>query len=209
MILLSKKLVIDNTEDILKFKESKEKKVKLIIRDGKILIHIARIKKNESLNRKIDNIIKDLFLGHNPLVHYEKIWVRGKCFLLIYVMGCSNEFKKFLEDKKKFSIIPTDFMYKGGFSFNRLKIVLRIENEEFKIRFYLKRKLISVKTTTEENYLKDIKKELVNIEEIFNIKIKKFDFESEDKYISEELKREFYNCKLIKSRGDGNIYSKV
>lgn len=209
MILLSKKLIIDNTTDILKLKEWKEEKVKVILSNEGMLIHIVKIKKNESIHKKIENVVKDLFLGNNQLVHYEKLWVKGRSFLLIYVIGCSDEFKNFLFSKKKFSIIPIDFLYKGMFSFKKTRVVVKNEKNIFKIRIYFKRKLVLVKTTTEENYLYDIKKELLNIEEKFSFKVKTFDLIVENKYIKEELKSEFLNAKVIESRGESNIYSKI
>ena len=63
MSLLIKTLVINDTNDISKLKELKDKRVKIILLNEKIFIEILRVDKKCNIEEKIEQLIKDRFFN--------------------------------------------------------------------------------------------------------------------------------------------------
>ena len=63
MSLLIKTLVINDTNDISKLKELKDKRVKFILLNEKIFIEILKVNRNCNIEEKIEKLIKDRFLN--------------------------------------------------------------------------------------------------------------------------------------------------
>ncbi|HHD2745550.1 TPA: hypothetical protein ACOTGS_003449, partial [Clostridium perfringens] len=69
--MLIKTLVINDTNDISKLKELKDKRVKIILLNEKIFIETLRVDKKCNIEEKIEQLIRDRFFNYTPLVHYE------------------------------------------------------------------------------------------------------------------------------------------
>lgn len=205
MSLLTKNLVLNNTNDILKLKESKDKRIKIILLNESILIKVLKVNNYYNIEEKIEELIKDMFSDYTPLVHYEKLRVRRKLFLIIYFIGCDERFKKLLCERKKFSLIPYDLQKKNFYIFNKVEIVLR----NSRIKVYFKKRLIFLRNTEEQSVIEDIKDEIKNLEETFNISIKSFNLIISKEYITDELKESFKEAKLSEIRGEDNLYQKI
>lgn len=205
MSLLTKNLVLNNTNDILKLKESKDKRIKIILLNESILIKVLKVNNYYNIEEKIEELIKDMFSDYIPLVHYEKLRVRRKLFLIIYFIGCDERFKKLLCERKKISLIPYDLQKKNFYIFNKVEIVLR----NSRIKVYFKKRLILLRNTEEQSVIEDIKDEIKNLEETFNISIKSFNLIISKEYITDELKGSLKEAKLSEIRGEDNLYQKV
>lgn len=205
MSLLTKNLVLNNTNDILKLKESKDKRIKIILLNESILIKVLKVNNYYNIEEKIEELIKDMFSDYIPLVHYEKLRVRRKLFLIIYFIGCDERFKKLLCERKKFSLIPYDLQKKNFYIFNKVEIVLR----NSRIKVYFKKRLILLRNIEEQSVIEDIKDEIKNLEETFNISIKSFNLIISKEYITDELKESFKDAKLSEIRGEDNLYQKI
>ena len=67
MSLLIKTLVINDTNDISKLKELKDKRVKIILLNEKIFIETLRVDKKCNIEEKIEQLIKSIdFLITHP-----------------------------------------------------------------------------------------------------------------------------------------------
>lgn len=205
MSLLTKNLVLNNTNDILKLKESKDKRIKIILLNESLFIKVLKVNNYYNIEEKIEELIKDMFSDYIPLVHYEKLRVRRKLFLIIYFIGCDERFKKLLCERKKFSLIPYDLQKKNFYIFNKVEIVLR----NSRIKVYFKKRLILLRNTEEQSVIEDIKDEIKNLEETFNISIKSFNLIISKEYITDELKESFKDAKLSEIRGEDNLYQKI
>ncbi|MDZ5252782.1 hypothetical protein [Clostridium sp. LIBA-8841] len=205
MSLLTKNLVLNNTNDILKLKESKDQRIKIILLNESILIKVLKVNNYYNIEEKIEELIKDMFSDYIPLVHYEKLRVRRKLFLIIYFIGCDERFKKLLCERKKFSLIPYDLQKKNFYIFNKVEIVLR----NSRIKVYFKKRLILLRNIEEQSVIEDIKDEIKNLEETFNISIKSFNLIISKEYITDELKESFKDAKLSEIRGEDNLYQKI
>ena len=94
----------DDTNDISKLKELKDKRVKIILLNEKIFIETLRVDKKCNIEEKIEQLIKDRFFNYTPLVHYEVLKYNKSLFLIVYFIGCDERFKSLLYERKDFAL---------------------------------------------------------------------------------------------------------
>ena len=82
MSLLIKTLIINDTNDISKLKELKDKRVKIILLNEKIFIETLRFDKKCNIEEKIEQLIRDRFFNYTPLVHYEVLKYNKSLFVM-------------------------------------------------------------------------------------------------------------------------------
>lgn len=209
MNLLTKKIILDSTNDISVLKNTKEERIKVILLNEHIFIKVFKITKGENSEKKIDELIKNMFSIDKPLVHYERIWVTGKCYLIVYLIRCDKRFERLIRGKKSFKLILEDLILSRYISLNKIRIVISSMKDSLKIKAYFRCKLISLKIVREENYIADIKEELDKIKNVFEINIEKFDLIVPKEYISENFSENFKGANIKEARGDKYLYSKV
>lgn len=205
MSLLTKNLVLNDTNEFLKLKESKDKRIKIILINESLFIKVLKVNNYYNIEEKIEELIKDMFSDYTPLAHYERLRVGRGFFLIIYFIGCDENFKKLLCERKSFSLIPYDLQKRNLYIFSRVVVVVR----NSKIKVYFKRRLIFLRNTEKQRVIQDIKDEIKNLEETFNILIKSFNLNISKEYITDELKESFKEAKLSEIRGEDNLYQKV
>lgn len=205
MSLLTKNLVLNDTNEFLKLKESKDKRIKIILLNESLFIKVLKVNNYYNIEEKIEELIKDMFSDYTPLAHYERLRVGRELFLIIYFIGCDEKFKKLLCERKSFSLIPYDLQKRNIYIFSRVVIVVR----NSRIKVYFKRRLIFLRNTEKQSVIEDIKDEIKNLEETFNISIKSFTLSIYKEYITDELKENFKEAKLSEIRGEDNLYQKV
>lgn len=205
MSLLTKNLVLNDTNEFLKLKESKDKRIKIILLNESLFIKVLKVNNYYNIEEKIEELIKDMFSDYTPLAHYERLRVGREFFLIIYFIGCDEKFKKLLCERKSFSLIPYDLQKRNLYIFSRVVIVVR----NSRIKVYFKRRLIFLRNTEKQRVIQDIKDEIKNLEETFNISIKSFNLNISKEYITDELKESFKEAKLSEIRGEDNLYQKV
>lgn len=205
MSLLTKNLVLNDTNEFLKLKESKDKRIKIILLNESLFIKVLKVNNYYNIEEKIEELIKDMFSDYTPLAHYERLRVGRELFLIIYFIGCDEKFKKLLCERKSFSLIPYDLQKRKLYIFSRVVIVVR----NSRIKVYFKRRLIFLRNTEKQSVIEDIKDEIKNLEETFNISIKSFNLSISKEYITDELKENFKEAKLSEIRGEDNLYQKV
>ncbi|ELC8441730.1 hypothetical protein QYB59_000731 [Clostridium perfringens] len=203
--MLTKNLVLNDTNEFLKLKESKDKRIKIILLNESLFIKVLKVNNYYNIEEKIEELIKDMFSDYTPLAHYERLRVGRELFLIIYFIGCDEKFKKLLCERKSFSLIPYDLQKRKLYIFSRVGIVVR----NSKIKVYFKRRLILLRNTEKQSVIEDIKDEIKNLEETFNISIKSFNLSISKEYITDELKENFKEAKLSEIRGEDNLYQKV
>lgn len=205
MSLLIKNLVLNDINEFLKLKESKDKRIKIILLNESLFIKVLKVNNYYNIEEKIEELIKDMFSDYTPLAHYERLRVGRELFLIIYFIGCDEKFKKLLCERKSFSLIHYDLQKRKFYSFSRVVIVVR----NSRIKVYFKRRLIFLRNTEKQSVIEDIKDEIKNLEETFNISIKSFNLSISKEYITDELKENFKEAKLSEIRGEDNLYQKV
>ena len=141
MSLLIKTLVINDTNDISKLKELKDKRVKIILLNEKIFIETLRVDKKCNIEEKIEQLIRDRFFNYTPLVHYEVLKYNKSLFLIVYFIGCDERFKSLLYERKDFSLTFPELKNKNILSFNKATFELK----NLKISIYIKGKLVLLK----------------------------------------------------------------
>lgn len=209
MTLLTKKIILDSTNDISNLKNIREERIKVILLNEHVFIKIFKVNKGESSEKKIDELIKNMFSIDKPLVHYEKLWLKGKCYLIVYLIRCDKIFERIIKNKKSFKLILYDLILGRCIGINKIRIVISSINKSLKIRVYFKNKLVSLKLVTEESYVDDIKEELHKLKNIFGIDSEKFDLIVEREYINENLSTNFNQANIKEIRGDKYLYSKI
>lgn len=205
MSLLTKNLLLNDTNDFSKLKESNDKRIRIILLNESIFIKVIRLNNYYDIEEKIKELIKDMFSDYTPLVHYEKLRVKRKLFLIIYFIGCDEKFKKLICQRKSFSLIPYELQKKNFYIPSKVRVV--VINSRIKV--YFKRRLIFLRNTEKQKVIDDIKDEIKNLEETFNISIKNFNLSIQKEYISDELKESFKRAKIIEIRGENNLYQKI
>lgn len=198
MSLLIKTLVINDTNDISKLKELKDKRVKIILLNEKIFIETLRVDKKCNIEEKIEQLIKDRFFNYTPLVHYEVLKYNKSLFLIVYFIGCDERFKSLLYERKDFSLSFPELKNKNISVFNKATF----EFKNFKISIYIKGKLVLLKSLKDSNIIEVIEESIKSIEKDFTFKIQK-------EYLTEELREWFKGLKLNEIRGEENLYQKI
>ena len=205
MSFLTKSLVLNDTNEFLKLKESKDKRIKIILLNESLFIKVLKVNNYYNIEEKIEELIKDMFSDYTPLAHYERLRVGRELFLIIYFIGCDEKFKKLLCERKSFSLIPYDLQKRNLYIFSRVVVVVR----NSRIKVYFKRRLIFLRNTEKQSVIQDIKNEIKNLEETFSISIKSFKLNISKEYITDELKECFKEARLSEIRGEDNLYQKV
>ncbi|MDZ4991609.1 hypothetical protein GNF80_01295 [Clostridium perfringens] len=205
MSLLTKNLVLNDTNEFLKLKESNDKRIKIILLNESLFIKVLKVNNYYNIEEKIEELIKDMFSDYTPLAHYERLRVRRELFLIIYFIGCDEKFKKLLCERKSFSLIPYDLQKRNLYIFSKVGIV--VTNSRIKV--YFKGRLIFLRNTEKQSVIEDINDEIKNLEETFNISIKSFNLSISKEYITDELKESFKEAKLSEIRGEDNLYQKI
>ncbi|EOU1464318.1 hypothetical protein VOI00_000421 [Clostridium perfringens] len=196
--MLIKTLVINDTNDISKLKELKDKRVKIILLNEKIFIETLRVDKKCNIEEKIEQLIKDRFFNYTPLVHYEVLKYNKSLFLIVYFIGCDERFKSLLYERKDFSLSFPELKNKNISVFNKATF----EFKNFKISIYIKGKLVLLKSLKDSNIIEVIEESIKSIEKDFTFKIQK-------EYLTEELREWFKGLKLNEIRGEENLYQKI
>ena len=191
MSLLIKTLVINDTNDISKLKELKDKRVKIILLNEKIFIETLRVDKKCNIEEKIEQLIRDRFFNYTPLVHYEVLKYKKSLFLIVYFIGCDERFKSLLYERKDFALTFPELKNKNILSFKKATFELK----NLKISIYIKGKLVLLKSVKDSNIIEVI-------EESLTFKIQK-------EYLKEEIKEWFKGLKLNEIRGEENLYQKI
>ncbi|WP_288524157.1 hypothetical protein [uncultured Clostridium sp.] len=205
MSLLIKTLIINDTNDISKLKELKDKRVKIIFLNEKIFIETLRVDKKCNIEEKIEQLIRDRFFNYKPLVHYEVLKYNKSLFLIVYFIGCDERFKSLLYERKKFSLIFPELKNKNILSFNKATFELK----NLKISIYIKGKLVLLKSVKDSNIIEVIEECLKSIEKDFGVSLKDFTFKIQKDYLKEEIKEWFKGLKLNEIRGEENLYQKI
>lgn len=205
MNLLTKTIVLNSTTDILKFREFKAQKIKIILLNEKILIKIIKVKNYNCIEEKIEELIKDMFSNYIPLVHYEKLRIKRNNFLIVYFIGCDERFKCLLGERKKFTLVPYIFNNKKIYILRNT--IFELKNKE--IRIYLKGRLILVREIDTRNIIYCIKESINSVEEILEVSLSAFKVNIQEKYLNDEIKEYFKGIKVNTIRGDENLYKKI
>lgn len=100
MSLLTKNLVLNDTNEFLKLKESKDKRIKIILLNESLFIKVLKVNNYYNIEEKIEELIKDMFSDYTPLAHYERLRVGREFFLIIYFIGCDEKFKNYYVKEK-------------------------------------------------------------------------------------------------------------
>lgn len=205
MNLLTKTITLNSTTDILKFREFKAQKIKIILLNEKILIKIIKVKNYNCIEEKIEELIKDMFSNYIPLVHYEKLRIKRNNFLIVYFIGCDERFKCLLGERKKFTLVPYIFNNKKIYILRNT--IFEIKNKE--IRIYLKGRLILVREIDTRNIIDCIQESINSVEEILDVSLSAFKVNIQEKYLNDEIKEYFKGIKVNTIRGDENLYKKI
>nr|WP_243122729.1 hypothetical protein [Clostridium perfringens] len=204
MSLLIKTLVINDTNDISKLKELKDKRVKIILLNEKIFIETLRVDKKCNIEEKIEQLIKDRFFNYTPLVHYEVLKYNKSLFLIVYFIGCDERFKSLLYERKDFALTFPELKNKNILSFKKATFELK----NLKISIYIKGKLVLLKSVKDSNIIEVIEESLKGLEKDFGVSLKDFTFKIQKEYLKEEIKELFKGLKLNEIRGEENLYQK-
>ena len=199
MSLLIKTLIINDTNDISKLKELKDKRVKFILLNEKIFIEILRVDKKCDVEEKIEQ------LNYTPLVHYEVLKYNKSLFLIVYFIGCDERFKSLLYERKDFSLTFPELKNKNILSFKKATFELK----NLKISIYIKGKLVLLKSVKDSNIIEVIEESLKGLEKDFGVSLKDFTFKIQKDYLKEEIKEWFKGLKLNEIRGEENLYQKI
>ncbi len=205
MSLLIKTLVINDTNDISKLKELKDKRVKIILSNEKIFIEILRVNKKCNIEEKIEQLIRDRFFNYTPLVHYEVLKCNKELFLIVYFIGCNERFKSLLYERKDFALLFPELKNKNISVFNKATFELK----NLKISIYIKGKLVLLKSLKGSNIIEVIEESLKSIEKDLGVSVKDFTFKIQKEYLTEEVREWFKGLKLNEVRGDENLYQKI
>ncbi|GAA0065619.1 hypothetical protein UT300002_04000 [Clostridium perfringens] len=203
MSLLIKTLVINDTNDISKLKELKDKRVKIILLNEKIFIEILRVDKKCNIEEKIEQLIKDRFFNYTPLVHYEVLKYNKSLFLIVYFIGCDERFKSLLHERKDFALTFPELKNISVFN----KVTFELKN--LKISIYIKGKLVLLKSLKDFNIIEVIEECLKSIEKDLGVSVKDFTFKIQKEYLTEEVREWFKGLKLNEIRGEENLYQKI
>ncbi|WP_300258660.1 hypothetical protein [Clostridium sp.] len=202
MSLVTKTLVINDTNDISKLKDLKDKRVKIILLNERIFIETLKVNKKCNIQEKIEQLIKDRFFNYTPLVHYEVLKYNKSLFLIVYFIGCDENFKNLLYERKDFVLSFPELKNKNISVFN--KVTFELKN--LKISIYIKGKLVLLKSIKNSNVIEAIEESLKSIENDFRISVKDFTFKIQKEYLTEEVKEWFNGLKLNEIRGEDNLY---
>lgn len=205
MSLLIKTLVINDTNDISKLKELKDKRVKIILLNEKIFIETLRVDKKCNIEEKIEQLIRDRFFNYIPLVHYEVLKYNKSLFLIVYFIGCDERFKSLLYERKDFALTFPELKNKNILSFKKATFELK----NLKISIYIKGKLVLLKSVKDSNIIEVIEESLKGLEKDFGVSLKDFTFKIQKEYLKEEVKEWFKGLKLNEIRGEENLYQKI
>ena len=93
MSLLINTLLINDTNDISRLTELKDKRIKIILLNEKIFIEILKVNRNCNIEEKIEKLIKDRFLNYTHLVHYEVLKYKKSLFLIVYLLVVMKDLK--------------------------------------------------------------------------------------------------------------------
>lgn len=205
MSLLTKTLKINDTNDILRLTELKDKRIKIILLNEKIFIEILKVNRSCNIEEKIEKLIKDRFLNYTHLVHYEVLKYKKSLFLIVYFIGCDERFKNLLYERKQFALTIPELKNKNILSFN--KVTFELKN--LKIGIYIKGKLILLKSIKNSNIIEAIEESTKSVEQDFNVSLKEFTFKIQKEYLTEEVREWFNGLKLNEIRGEENLYQKI
>ncbi|EPB8164661.1 hypothetical protein ACRTAK_000252 [Clostridium perfringens] len=203
--MLIKTLVINDTNDISKLKELKDKRVKIILLNEKIFIETLRVDKKCNIEEKIEQLIRDRFFNYTPLVHYEVLKCDKSLFLIVYFIGCDERFKSLLYERKDFALTFPELKNKNILSFKKATFELK----NLKISIYIKGKLVLLKSVKDSNIIEVIEESLKGLEKDFGVSLKDFTFKIQKEYLKEEIKEWFKGLKLNEIRGEENLYQKI
>ena len=178
MSLLIKTLVINDTNDISKLKELKDKRVKIILLNEKIFIEILRVNKKCNIQEKIEQLIRDRFFNYTPLVHYEVLKYNKSLFLIVYFIGCDERFKSLLYERRSFSLSFPELKNKSISFFNKATFELK----NLKISIYIKGRLVLLKGVKNSNIIELVEESLKDLEKDFGLSLKDFTFKIQKEY---------------------------